>query len=383
MSAENESRKGSSEGKHTEEVSIEDGKRKKKRHRHESEEEERRLVKAAKKYLEKHGGGGHEERKTKADRKEEKHEKHHKKSHDKKAKKKKKEGRDEEKDAELEKSPPARAIPEVLSAEDDYYRRQAEFRVWLRLIRKLNFEDLPREEAQDQFARFVALWNQGRLPDMYYDGVPVHMQTEAHKTTHTWGFAAKMSEDEKDALDRMANSIVRSSTAPPGAGKAGGDGVKNRNGASAAASRMGGEGGNGVGSTRSQPQLSQRDSTRAGPSSAFEEAYAKPTGREAVLAARHAKGERLHGAARAKEEGRDGLDMPEEALGLGERDTEKEEVRRRQARQNTRVNQRQTEQERRMEEAARKEKDAMQKLMDTLGLQPGQKIVIPKRGPTG
>jgi hypothetical protein len=140
MSAENESRKGSSEGEDTEEVSKEDGKRKKKRHRHESEEEERRLVKAAKKYLKKHGGGGHEERKTKADRKEEKHEKHHKKSHDKKAKKKKKEGRDEEKDAELYKSPPARAIPEVLSAEDDYYRRQAEFRVWLRLIRKLNFE---------------------------------------------------------------------------------------------------------------------------------------------------------------------------------------------------------------------------------------------------
>lgn len=140
MSAENESRKGSSEGEDTDEVSKEDGKRKKKRHRHESEEEERRLVKAAKKYLKKHGGGGHEERKTKADRKEEKHEKHHKKSHDKKAKKKEKEGRDEEKDAELYKSPPARAIPEVLSAEDDYYRRQAEFRVWLRLIRKLNFE---------------------------------------------------------------------------------------------------------------------------------------------------------------------------------------------------------------------------------------------------
>eukprot|EP00624_Nannochloropsis_granulata_P002517 evm.model.NODE_22727_length_20415_cov_19.983492.1 len=105
----------------------------------------------------------------------------------------------------------------------------------------------------------------------------------------------------------------------------------------------------------------------------------KATGREAQLAARHAKGERMHGAARAKEEGRYGLELPEAVLGIGGRDVEGEEMRRRLARQKELGNQRQQEQRGRVEEAAKKEKEAMQKLLDTLGLKPGQRITIPKR----
>jgi len=213
---------------------------------------------------------------------------------------------------------------------------------------------------------------------MYYEGIPIHMQTEAHKTGHAWGFAKKMSEGEKEALERMANSIVRTTTAGGGGG-GGMVGPSNNSNSSSSSS-----------SHQHMPPPPQRPSSSSsfshhhkGPRekerSAMEENFSKATGREAQLAARHAKGERMHGAARAREEGRDGLDVPEAVLGIGGRDVEGEEMRRRLARQKERGSQRQQVQRGRVEEAARKEKDAMQKLMDTLGLKPGQKIVIPKR----
>lgn len=73
-----------------------------KKRRRKEEKEEKRLVKEARRYLEKE---------------------------------KKKEKKEKEDDG-----PPLRPIPEVLSAVDDYYRRQTEFRVWLRQVKNTSFE---------------------------------------------------------------------------------------------------------------------------------------------------------------------------------------------------------------------------------------------------
>lgn len=102
-------------------------------------------------------------------------------------------------------------MPVELDAEQDYYRRQNEFRVWLKLARQTAFEvmnapcclpgsrcdlglgvysrhthtlsthtchsfpsthnpaqSLTREKAQALFEKFVGRWNKGQLEDMYY-----------------------------------------------------------------------------------------------------------------------------------------------------------------------------------------------------------------------
>jgi len=213
---------------------------------------------------------------------------------------------------------------------------------------------------------------------MYYDGIPIHMQTESHKTGHAWGFAKKMGEGEKEALERMANSIVRTTTAAGAGGGGGGGGmVGPSNSSNSSHQHMPPP--QRPSSSSSSSQSYHHKGAREKERSAMEENFPKATGREAQLATRYAKGERMHGAARAREEGRDGLDVPEAVLGIAGRDVEGEEMRRRLARQKERGSQRQEEQRGRVEEAARKEKEAMQKLMDTLGLKPGQKIVSPKR----
>lgn len=61
-----------------------------------------------------------------------------KKKHDKKKKAKK--SKYASSDDEKESVPPRRTIPEELSAENDYYRRQTEFRVWLKMVKQISFE---------------------------------------------------------------------------------------------------------------------------------------------------------------------------------------------------------------------------------------------------
>jgi len=215
-----------------EEGGGEEEKKKRRWKEEEDEREERRLVKEAMKYLEKHGSGGggrgssssssKSKSKSKSNSSSSSKDEKKEKKEDRKVRKKERKEKQEEEGGGGEGGPPARPIPEVLSPEDDYYRRQVEFRVWLRLVKSINFEvgkveggrkereyvialniqrehicdsctyllslppSLPRlSPAKKHFVRFVSTWNKGLLPDMYYDGVPIHLQTEGHKTpTH-------------------------------------------------------------------------------------------------------------------------------------------------------------------------------------------------------
>jgi len=53
-------------------------------------------------------------------------------------------------------------------------------------------QDLNRDDAQELFDSFVGKWNRGKLSDMYYDGIPDHIQSECLKTQHRWGFLKKL-----------------------------------------------------------------------------------------------------------------------------------------------------------------------------------------------
>lgn len=132
-------------------------------------------------------------------KKQAKKQKKDKKKKDKKKDKKKSSSKSKASDDDA-KAPRRRAhVPVPLHEKDDYYRRQNEFRVWLKLARGTAFEvgvrgvwdvtrrrlsnfsfcllimyvcttpqSLSREEAQRQFEKFVARWNGGQLEDMYY-----------------------------------------------------------------------------------------------------------------------------------------------------------------------------------------------------------------------
>ena len=86
---------------------------------------------------------------------------HHKKDRDKDKKHKSDHHEKRRSDRErAEKQPPTHSDIDPIS-EDDYFKRSAEFRDWLREDRGRYFEDLTSEDARKQFKKFVSKWNAG------------------------------------------------------------------------------------------------------------------------------------------------------------------------------------------------------------------------------
>jgi len=131
--------------------------------------------------------------KSKSDKKEKKSkhskEKKHKKSH-------KKRGHD---DDSIDS-----ADHDTISSED-YFLKSEEFRVWLKLDRKKSFEDIDSALSHKLFEDFCKLWNESRLPDMYYSGIPPEIRQECMKTKHNWGL--KLSSSEKAEVSDLADRV--------------------------------------------------------------------------------------------------------------------------------------------------------------------------------
>ena len=85
---------------------------------------------------------------------------------------------------------------EKLDAEDDYYARAAEFRVWLRDAKDLYLDDIAADEARKLFAQFAERWNAGRLDASYYSGEAAGRGGK--RTRHAWSF--KLSDTEARGL---------------------------------------------------------------------------------------------------------------------------------------------------------------------------------------
>jgi len=89
----------------------------------------------------------------------------------------------------------------------DYFARSTEFRVWLHENHRKHVDDIPSKVAHRRFAEFVQAWNAGTLPQKFYKGMDASTVSASALTKHKWGFASKMSESEKLALESMKDEI--------------------------------------------------------------------------------------------------------------------------------------------------------------------------------
>ena len=146
---------------------------------------------------------------NKKDKKESKHSHSKKHKHDKeKDKKREKERERYHEDFEKDNKYQRNVVP---ISEDDYFLKNEEFRVWLRVSKSTNFESLTTIEARELFAdSFCKAWNKGKLAAMYYEGtIPAELRHECAKTGHKWGF--KLSNSEKEQVSDLGVIFMISS----------------------------------------------------------------------------------------------------------------------------------------------------------------------------
>ncbi|CAK9197977.1 unnamed protein product [Sphagnum troendelagicum] len=91
-------------------------------------------------------------------------------------------------------------------SEEDYFEKSNELAMWLKEAKGVFFSSLSSEETHKEFAKFVEVWNAGRLTPKYYQGIK-----SAPRTAHKWGI--KLNHDEALALGRdEENRILEKKT---------------------------------------------------------------------------------------------------------------------------------------------------------------------------
>lgn len=208
------------------------------------------------------------------------------------------------------------------------------------IIRDKYVEDLSTDEATSLFCgKFVKKWNRGELDAMYYKGIPEHVLEQTKRTKHTWGFVKRLDEKEVFALatardsvgvaTRKSDLLVSASTAnarpvaPEGKSSVVGGPRQqekdlDRHSHKRKSHHRERDSESDEDSDRHHrhrsAHKSERKKHRKHHEGVLEELAPKETGREAMLEKRRQVGSKLHGAARDREENRDGLDVSEEFL---------------------------------------------------------------------
>ncbi|XP_014674531.1 PREDICTED: zinc finger CCCH domain-containing protein 4-like [Priapulus caudatus] len=72
---------------------------------------------------------------------------------------------------------------------EDFYRKNEEFRLWLRSKKRLYFDELLTSDAKKHFKKFVKKWNKGKLDKKCYEGMSTTAMSSASKTRYEWKFA--------------------------------------------------------------------------------------------------------------------------------------------------------------------------------------------------
>lgn len=193
--------------------------------------------------------------------------------------------------------------------------------------------------------KFVKKWNRGQLDAMYYKGIPEHVLEQTKRTKHTWGFVKKLDEKEVFALatardsvgvaTRKSDLLVSSSSAASKAvasepeapsrhrlqqDKDSDDEVREKRSGHKRKSHHHREKDSESDEDEDRrhrhrsSHKAERKKHRKHHESVLEELAPKETGREALLEKRRQVGSKLHGAARDREENRDGLDLSEDFL---------------------------------------------------------------------
>eukprot|EP01083_Nonionella_stella_P067032 177020_1 len=141
-------------------------------------------------------------------RKRRKHSKKHKKrskSHKKKDNRKKSSKRKKDRKSAKEDDPtvgPPTAKPGITPiTTEDYFKRSAEFRVWMQSKHDLYLDEIDSKKAQKYFKKFVERWNLGKLNGSLYKGID-SSSIESGTTRHRWKF-------DISEKDQMQLSLTR------------------------------------------------------------------------------------------------------------------------------------------------------------------------------
>ncbi|KAG7384314.1 hypothetical protein PHYPSEUDO_002779 [Phytophthora pseudosyringae] len=258
--------------------------------------------------------------------------------------------------------------------EEDYFLRQTEFRVWLAQTKSKYVDDLSTDEAMGLFTdEFARKWNRGKLSEMFYDGLPDAVVEQTKRTRHRWGFVTKLGEKEKFELATAKDSVdvatKKENLLSSGGSKEKVQGPKLEEGRSSRdrskrPSKEDKEDGREADRKR---RKSERRRERADRDTVLDELAPKATGREAQIEKRRQLGEKLHGAARDREDARDGLDLSEEFL-MGGRAGGDGHLRHRLAQRDSARRRKQEEQQEKLAGLKAKESARMDKFLEDMGL---------------
>ncbi|ETV97212.1 hypothetical protein, variant [Aphanomyces invadans] len=160
------------------------------------------------------------------------------------------------------------------------------------------------------FDKFVTKWNANRLDSMYYTSIPQHILESIQRTQHKWGF--KMNEHERLELASMKDSVDISTNTAPGATSSAAMGSTGHRSATAIVSRRD------IPDCDSDEERKRAKRERKAYAKhkemVHEELAPKPTGREATIEKKRQIAASVHGAARQKEDAKDGLNLSDDFL---------------------------------------------------------------------
>lgn len=89
----------------------------------------------------------------------------------------------------------------------------------MRMHKKIVFDTLTSKENRKLFKRFCEHWNDGRLPE-YYSGLPNSaIESTAKVTSHSWGFASKLSSRDQSILASAKKSVYSTTESEEGESK--------------------------------------------------------------------------------------------------------------------------------------------------------------------
>ncbi|KAI9919502.1 hypothetical protein PsorP6_017428 [Peronosclerospora sorghi] len=204
---------------------------------------------------------------------------------------------------------------------EDYFLRQTEFRVWLAQTKSKYVDDLSTEEATELFnVDFAKKWNRGKLHKMFYEGLPEAVVEQTKRTRHNWGFVAKLGEKEKFELATTKDS-VDVATKDQKLLTFNGDKQGKRVTMEEETTKYRSSGKRQtIEKNEDDRDESRKRRKRDGRkeqeylNTVIDELAPKATGREAQIEKRRQAAAKLHGAARDREETRDGLDLSDDFL---------------------------------------------------------------------
>ncbi|KAI8324144.1 hypothetical protein GQ54DRAFT_241991, partial [Martensiomyces pterosporus] len=101
--------------------------------------------------------------------------------------------------------------------QDDYFKLNAPFRLWLRKEKDRYFDEMPTDKARRYFASFVRAWNEGRLRSRYYkQDAELTNLSKRVVTRHRWGFVGNVNKSELEEVKEDIHASTSATAAAAG-----------------------------------------------------------------------------------------------------------------------------------------------------------------------